>query len=58
MNVLITGSNGFLGHYLVEKLLKADYTVIATGKGPNRLPYNVTTNFIYEELDFTNPFQV
>lgn len=51
--VLITGANGFLGYYLVQRLLAKNYFVIATGKGENRLPYT-GENFLYQSLDFTN----
>jgi dTDP-4-dehydrorhamnose reductase len=49
--VLITGANGFLGHYLTA-LLVNDYKVIATGKGPCRIDLS-HANFQYESLDFT-----
>lgn len=51
--VLITGANGFVGHYLTEQLLVKNYKVIATGKGDCRLPFK-QENFIYETLDFTD----
>jgi dTDP-4-dehydrorhamnose reductase len=34
------------------------YTVIATGKGECRLPFSHYDNFIYCEMDFTDPFMV
>lgn len=49
--VLITGANGFLGHYL-STLLVHQYTVIATGKGPCRIKL-IQENFCYEPMDFT-----
>jgi dTDP-4-dehydrorhamnose reductase len=58
MKILITGANGFLGYYLTEKLLGKKYTVIATGKGECRLPFDHYDNFIYCEMDFTDPFNV
>ena len=57
MKVLITGANGFVGHYLVQSALKKNYKVIATGKGECRLPFS-SPNFIYEEMDFTNPYSI
>jgi dTDP-4-dehydrorhamnose reductase len=53
MKILITGANGFLSYYVIEKLVGVNQLVIATSKGPNRLPF-VTPFFIYEEMDFTN----
>jgi dTDP-4-dehydrorhamnose reductase len=39
MKVLITGSNGLLGQHLIPVFLQdGRYTVVATGRGPNRLP--------------------
>jgi dTDP-4-dehydrorhamnose reductase len=51
--ILITGANGFLGYYLVQQLLQKQYSVLATGKGQNRLPFR-GANFSYQPLDFTN----
>ena len=58
MKVLITGANGFLGFYLVEQLLRKDFSVIATGRGPCRLPFFHHANFQYEEMDFSDPFSI
>lgn len=58
MKILVTGANGFLGHYLVRKLLETGFTVIGTGKGTCRLPYGDNPQFHYAEMDFTDPFAV
>src|SRR6186997_3177914 len=58
MQVLITGANGFLGYYLVEQLLQKGHSVLATGKGDCRLPFNEQVNFKYVPMDFTDPFAV
>ena len=50
--VLITGANGFVGHYLAKALLHV-YKVVATGRGSSRLSI-YHQNFTYQELDFTN----
>lgn len=58
MSILLTGANGFLGFYLTKKLLEKKQAVIATGKGPSRLPFQGDDYFTYAEMDFTDPFQV
>ena len=57
MKIFVTGANGFIGYYLVQQLLEKDIEVIATGKGPCRLPFE-NVNFTYCEMDFTDPFSV
>ncbi len=54
MKVLITGANGFLGHYLSKLLLEKGNEVIATGKGGSRLSISGYSNFYYEQMDFTD----
>ena len=56
--ILLTGANGFLGQHLSGCLLESGYELIATGKGPCRLPYSGHPGFVYEEMDFTDPVQV
>lgn len=58
MKILVTGANGFLGHYLTKQLLQKRHHVIATGKGNCRLPFNDDESFQYQTMDFTNPFEV
>ena len=51
--VLITGANGFVGYYIVQQLLQKDYEILATGKGPNKLPF-IDPKITYLSLDFTD----
>ncbi|MGZ5287007.1 MAG: SDR family oxidoreductase [Flavisolibacter sp.] len=55
--VLVTGANGFVAHYLVQLLLQQNYRVIATGRGPCRLPFT-HNHFQYECMDFTDKEEV
>lgn len=55
MKVLVTGANGLLGQHLVDVLLRNGYQVIATGRGPCRLPFTDVVNlFSYYEADLTS----
>jgi dTDP-4-dehydrorhamnose reductase len=51
--ILITGSNGLLGQKLVSLLTAtADFDIIATAKGANRLPHS--DKYTYHSLDITD----
>ena len=54
MKILITGANGLLGQHLVQALLHQQFTVVATSKGPNRLPFEPSEQFSYRSLDITD----
>jgi dTDP-4-dehydrorhamnose reductase len=58
MKILITGANGFIGHYLCELLLAKGHEVIATGKGGCRLPFEGRAGFTYAKMDFTDHYAV
>jgi dTDP-4-dehydrorhamnose reductase len=55
MKVLVTGANGLLGQHLVKKLINKQYHVIATGRGPSRLPF---ANYTWYDMDITDGLQV
>ena len=55
--MLVTGSNGFLGYYLVEALLQHGHDVIATGRGECKTPFR-HPSFHYVVMDFTDPYRV
>ncbi|GAC1427005.1 MAG: SDR family oxidoreductase [Flavisolibacter sp.] len=52
--ILLTGSNGFIGYYLTEQMLKKGYSVMATSKGENRREHP-GQKVDYTSLDFTDP---
>jgi dTDP-4-dehydrorhamnose reductase len=54
MKILITGANGLLGQHLSVRLASLGYTVVATGKGLSRLPFQQHAGLTYIEMDFTN----
>jgi dTDP-4-dehydrorhamnose reductase len=58
MKVLITGANGLLGQHLVQELLHQQFSVVATSKGPNRLPFDESANFKYRSLDITDELTI
>jgi dTDP-4-dehydrorhamnose reductase len=58
VKILITGANGFVGHYLIKLLLQKGFEVIATGRGECRLPFAGKPGFTYATMDFTNPYDV
>lgn len=59
MKILITGANGLLGQHLVKRLIDcSDYEIIATGKGPSRLPFHFSNRFSYVSLDITQGVEV
>lgn len=53
--VLITGSNGLLGQHLLKQFKTANYEILATSAGPNRIS-SFTGN--YRSLDLSNPSEV
>jgi dTDP-4-dehydrorhamnose reductase len=54
MKILITGANGLLGQHLIQELLHQQFTVVATSKGPSRLPFEPSAQFSYRTLDITD----
>ncbi len=54
MSVLVTGANGFVGYYLSKLLVRKKIPVIATGRGPCRVPLQERSRLHYVNLDFCN----
>jgi dTDP-4-dehydrorhamnose reductase len=55
--ILITGANGFVGCYLLKQLLHKNYTLLASGKGPCRLPFE-SANLQYQSTDLCSKEEV
>ena len=54
IKVLVTGANGLLGQHLVKQLQESGFAVVATGRGPSRLPFTEVETYRYIEADLTN----
>ncbi|MES2397271.1 MAG: NAD(P)-dependent oxidoreductase, partial [Bacteroidota bacterium] len=53
--ILITGSNGFIGSFLVEEALKRNYEVYAGIRKTSNTEYLTDPRIKFIELDFSNP---
>lgn len=58
MKILVTGANGLLGQHLVKLLLQQSCTVIATGRGTSRLPFQTSDRYSYYSMDISNALEV
>lgn len=56
--VLVTGSNGFVGSYVVQQLLNAGYKVFATSQTSDLLPFKEHAHYQFIKMDFTDGFDV
>lgn len=55
MKILITGANGLLGQHLIKLLLEETrHTILATGRGACRLPFELSDLYEYFPLDITD----
>ena len=53
MKILVTGANGLLGQTIIKQLLEKKYEVVATGRGPSRMPV-IAEGFSYNDIDITD----
>lgn len=51
MNILITGSNGFLGQYLCQHLAEQSYSILAQTRKPQKFTYSAVTNINFDLND-------
>lgn len=58
MRAIITGSNGFVGQYLAEYLIKKDIEVWGTIHELKTMSKEIHNEIILRQMDITNPIQV
>jgi UDP-glucose 4-epimerase len=51
MNILITGSNGFLGQYLCQHLAEQSYSILAQTRKPQKITHSAVTNINFDLND-------
>lgn len=52
--ILVTGANGLLGQTILKQLSKKNYTVVATGRGPDRIDEGVKGKYLYSPVEITD----
>lgn len=52
--ILVTGANGLLGQTIIKQLSGKQYSVLATGKGANRIETAYGTNYEYADVEITD----
>jgi len=55
MKVLVTGSNGLVGGYVVQQLLQAGHMVFASSRTADQSAFNAP-NYRFVQMDFTDPY--
>lgn len=58
MRAIITGSNGFVGQYLAEYLIKKDIKVWGTIYEPKSILKEIHNEIVIRQMDITDPIQV
>jgi len=56
MKIFVTGTNGFVGSYIVDKLLKDGHEVFASSRTGDLSSFNSNKNYRFIQADFTDPF--
>lgn len=55
MRILVTGTNGLVGSYVVQQLLKDNHVVFALSKSPDLSSFK-DENYRFIQADFTDPY--
>ncbi|SDC05282.1 SDR family oxidoreductase [Niabella drilacis] len=56
MKILVTGSNGLVGSYVVQQLLDAGHTVFASSRMPDLSAFDGRPGYRFVQMDFTDPY--
>jgi len=56
MKIFVTGTNGFVGSYVVKQLLSDGFDVIASSKSADLSNFQSYKNYNFLQLDITDPF--
>ncbi|WP_300602322.1 SDR family oxidoreductase [Niabella sp.] len=56
MKILVTGSNGLVGSYVVQQLLDAGHQVFASSKTPDLSAFGERKGYRFIQMDFTDPY--
>ncbi|MBO9592979.1 MAG: SDR family oxidoreductase [Niabella sp.] len=58
MKILVTGSNGLVGSYVVQQLLDAGHQVYASSRTPDLSAFDGHPGYRFIQLDFTDPYML
>lgn len=58
MKIFVTGSNGFVGSYIVKRLLDEGYEVFASSRTGDQSSFTSYKLFRFIQVDFTDPYSL
>jgi dTDP-4-dehydrorhamnose reductase len=58
MKVFVTGANGFVGSYVVARLLANGHEVFASSRTGDLSAFNANKNYRFIQVDFSDPFSL
>ncbi|WP_346238079.1 SDR family oxidoreductase [Niabella insulamsoli] len=58
MRIFVTGTNGFVGSYIVQELLEQGYEVFASSRTGDESSFVRYKNYRFAQVDFADPFSL